>query len=122
MRDNSGGRISAGERVLQLFTPEEITPTRFQFRVTPATRALAIATDDFTPWQKSFDEAFRTGEPYTQGFPIEGTDEDVNKVGQRYFGSVVVITNALAFSTADMFVAGFIGRIDAVSLDGQLEL
>jgi hypothetical protein len=119
MRGNSGGRISAGERLLQLFTPKEITPSRFQFRVTSATRALAAATDAFVKWRESFGVAFRTGEPYTQGFPIEGTDEDANKVGQRYFGPVVIITDALAFSTADMVVAGFldheIGRVICTS-------
>jgi Peptidase family S41 len=108
MRENSGGYIAAGERVLQLFTSQRITPTRFQFRVTPATRVMARNTDLFRTWNKSFDEAFGTGEPYTQGYPIEGADDDANKVGQQYFGPVVVVTDALAFSTADMFVAGFV--------------
>jgi hypothetical protein len=68
---------------------------------------MVNATDEFKVWRKSFDEAFKTGEPYSQGYPIEGTDDDANQVGQRYFGPVVLITDALAFSTADMFAAGF---------------
>jgi hypothetical protein len=76
---------------------------------------MVNATNDFTVWRRSFDESFATGEPYTRGFPIEGTDEDANKVGQRYFGPTVIVTDALAFSTADVFVAGFvdheIGRV-----------
>lgn len=115
MRGNVGGYIAAGERVLQLFTPERITPTRCQFRVTPATRAMVDAVDEFQPWRQSVAEAFATGEPYSQGYPIEGTDEDANRVGQRYFGPVVLISDALAFSTADVFAAGFmdheIGRL-----------
>jgi peptidase S41-like protein len=115
MRGNSGGRITAGERVLQLFSPERVTPTRFQFRVTPATMDMVRATPEFGRWRRSFEEAFATGEPYTQGFPIEGTDDDVNTMGQVYFGPVVLISDALAFSTADMFAAGFldheIGRV-----------
>src|ERR1044072_1477600 len=83
-------------------------PSRFQFRVTSATRAMVKATKSFDAWRHSFEESFATGEPFTKGFPIEGTDGDANKVGQRYFGPVVVVTDPLAFSTADMFVAGFI--------------
>jgi hypothetical protein len=115
MRDNSGGYIAAGEHVLQLFTPRRFTPTRFQFRVTAATQAMVTSTDQFQAWVRSFSEAVETGEPYSQGYPIEGTDEDFNQIGQRYFGPVVLISNALAFSTADMFAAGFsdheIGRV-----------
>ena len=108
MRDNTGGDVAAGEHVLQLFTPRRFTPTRFQFRVTPATKAMVTSTDQFQAWIRSFGEAFETGEPYSQGYPIQGTDEDFNQVGQRYFGPVVLVSNALAFSTADMFAAGFI--------------
>lgn len=108
IRGNSGGWIAAGERLLQLFTPNTIVPTRFQFRVTEGTRRLMSVTSYFNQWTKSMEEAHLTGEEYTQGFPIEGTDADANQVGQRYFGPVLIITDALSFSTADMFTAGFI--------------
>jgi hypothetical protein len=108
MRGNAGGNITAGERLLQLFTPRRITPSRFQFRVTPATRAMVSGSDNLNVWKKSFEEAFATGEPYSQGYPIEGIDDEANEVGQKYFGPVVLITDALAYSTADMFAAGFI--------------
>jgi len=108
MRGNSGGYIAAGERLLQLFTPQRVTPTRFEFRVTPAIRAMANATDEFQTWRPSIEEAFTSGEPYSQGYPMEGTDDDANQVGQKYFGPVVLISDALAFSTADIFAAGFI--------------
>ena len=108
MRGNAGGQITAGERLLQLFTPRRIVPTRFQFRVNSRTRRMVSAWSYFERWKQSFDEALITGEPFSQGFPIEGTDDDVNRIGQRYFGPVVVITDALALSTADMFAAGFI--------------
>ena len=47
IRRNSGGNISAGERLLQLFTPKEIIPTRFQFRVTKGTLHMMSATSYF---------------------------------------------------------------------------
>ena len=33
--------------------------------------------------------------------------DECNAIGQRYFGPVVLITNALCYSTTDIFVAGF---------------
>jgi Peptidase family S41 len=108
LRGNGGGYITAGERVLQLFTPKWITRLRFQFRVTAATRSMVKLTNELSNWQQSCEDAFATGEPYSQGYPVEGCDKDANWVGQTYFGPVVIITDALAFSTADMFVAGFI--------------
>lgn len=108
MRGNTGGYIAAGERILQLFSPTPIVPARFQFRVTDLTRAMADATDYFIRWRPSFAEAFSTGEDYTRGIPIEGSDADYNQVGRKYSGPVVLISDALAFSTADMFAAGFI--------------
>lgn len=108
IRGNSGGYIAAGERLLQLLTPKRITPTRFQFGVSPGTRKLMNASDYFDQWRNSMEEAHQTGEEFTQGYPIEGTDDDANQIGQKFFGSVVVVTDALALSTADMFTAGFI--------------
>ncbi len=108
MRGNSGGYIAAGERLLQLLTPRTITPTRFQFRATQTIRRMMTASSHFDRWKQSIDEALRTGEAFSQGYPIQGTDADANQLGQYYFGPVVLVTDALAFSTADMFAAGFI--------------
>ncbi|MDM0071635.1 S41 family peptidase [Variovorax sp. J31P207] len=108
IRGNTGGYIAAGERVLQLLSAQPVVPTRFQFRVTDLTRAMVDASDRFIKWRPSFVEAYRTGEAYTRGIPIEGEDADYNKVGRKYSGPVILISDALAFSTADMFAAGFI--------------
>jgi hypothetical protein len=108
LRGNSGGYIAAGERILQLFTPNQITPSRFQFRVTPAVQSMVKQWDEFKTWTPSVGQANLTGEPYSQGYSIEGTDVDANQLGQHYFGPVVLIGDALAFSTADIFTAGFI--------------
>jgi Peptidase family S41 len=108
MRGNTGGYIAAGERVLQLFSPTPIVTARFQFRVTNLTRAMASLSDEFIGWRASLAEAFATGEDYTRGIPIEGDDADYNKVGRQYPGPVVLVSDALAFSTADVFAAGFI--------------
>ncbi|WP_332859890.1 S41 family peptidase [Janthinobacterium svalbardensis] len=108
IRGNTGGYIAAGERLLQLFSAQPIVPARFQFRITDATRAMAAASDEFIRWRPSFLEAFGTGEEYTRGIPIEGDDPDYNQVGRKYLGPMVLLSDALAFSTADIFAAGCI--------------
>src|SRR6202000_374988 len=103
IRGNTGGYIDAGERLPQLLTPHRIVPARLQFRVNAASARTVLTMPNFKRWARSLAEAGRTGEPFSQGFPIEGTDDDANQIGQRYFGPVVVVTDALAFSTADIF-------------------
>lgn len=51
-------------------------------------------------------QAVQIGAPYSQGFPIT-TTEKANEIGQRYCGPVVLITDALCYSTTDIFAAGF---------------
>ena len=43
LRDNPGGFIWAAERMLQLFTPSQVTPTKFALRATPLTTEMAAA-------------------------------------------------------------------------------
>lgn len=106
VRGNGGGIILAGERLLQLFTPKRITPERFDFINSPLTRALVDKYDDLKQWASSIDQAVATGATYSQGFPLTPEDS-ANAVGQRYQGPVVLITNALIYSTTDIFSAGF---------------
>jgi hypothetical protein len=122
MRGNSGGYIAAGERVLQLFSATPIVPARFEFRATDLTRAMANLSDEFSRWRPSFAEAFTTGEDYTRGIPIEGDDADYNKIGRKYPGPIVLVSDALAFSTADIFAAGFIdnGLGKVICTDGNM--
>ena len=47
-----------------------------------------------------------TGEIYSQGFSIAPADE-YNRLGQRYQGPVVLITDPLCYSATDIFSAGF---------------
>jgi hypothetical protein len=47
-----------------------------------------------------------TGATYSTGFPLN-SQESCNDIGQKYYGPVVLITDALSYSTTDMFAAGF---------------
>jgi C-terminal processing protease CtpA/Prc len=106
VRGNSGGLIWAGERLLQLLTPRTIEPCRLQFINTPANLQLCEHVADLRSWYPSLARALETGAAFSAGFPIT-PPERCNDIGQRYYGPVVLITDARCYSTTDIFAAGF---------------
>ena len=109
VRSNPGGRIRAGERLLQLFTPRRIKPELFEFLNTPLNLEIcrsAPKTWGLEKWADSIKESVLTGATYSSGFPLN-SEESCNDIGQKYYGPVVLITDALSYSTTDMFAAGF---------------
>ncbi len=109
VRGNGGGRIRAGERLLQLFTPRRIKPELFEFLNTPLNLdvcRLAPKSWQLDQWAESIAESVVTGSTYSSGFPLN-SEESCNDIGQTYYGPVVLITDALSYSTTDMFAAGF---------------
>ncbi|HEX6944204.1 MAG TPA: S41 family peptidase [Gemmatimonadaceae bacterium] len=112
VRGNGGGVIHSGEFLLQLLTPNEIEPEPVQFINSSTNLKLCEANGptsqfaDLTPWRDSMKLALRTGATFSAGFPLS-PKEGCNAVGQRYFGPVVLITDALCYSTTDIFAAGF---------------
>lgn len=122
VRGNGGGLIYAGERLLQVLTPRRIEPERAQFINTPLNREICALNRggelQLGPWERSIAQAVETGAQYSLGFPI--TDpESANNVGQRYQGPVVLVTDALCYSTTDLFAAGFqdhaVGKIIGIN-------
>jgi Peptidase family S41 len=108
VRGNGGGIIAAGELLLQLFTPRKVEPERLHFINTPVTFEVTRAGSGFEAWHDSIGEAVETGTPFSDGLPLaERYAELCNSVGQRYYGPVVLITDALCYSTTDIFSAGF---------------
>lgn len=119
VRENGGGHIYASEGLLQLLTPHAIEPEPTQFINTALNlrmcrRHLSEQTIDLSPWIPSMEQALLTGSVYSAAVPITPA-EFCNAIGQRYFGPVVLITDALCYSATDIFAAGFqdhgIGRI-----------
>jgi C-terminal processing protease CtpA/Prc len=109
VRSNGGGKIRAGERLLQLFTPRRIKPELFEFLNTPLNLEicrLAPKSWFLSQWADSIAEAVVTGATYSSGYPLN-SEESCNDIGQVYHGPVVLITDALSYSTTDMFAAGF---------------
>jgi Peptidase family S41 len=110
IRNNPGGLIYAAERLLQLFTPNPVLPTKFALRSTPVIAEMARAQfnrDELGPWSSSLDSAQNTGEPFSSHLPITPV-ERCNDLGQRYGGPIVVVADANTYSSGDLFAAGVV--------------
>jgi len=108
-RGNPGGKIRAGERLLQLMTPRRIKPELFEFINTPLNLEICRNAPEgweLSKWADSIADAVQTGAIYSSGFPFN-SEESCNDSGQVYYGPVILITDALSYSTTDMFAAGF---------------
>jgi C-terminal processing protease CtpA/Prc len=109
VRGNPGGKIRAGERLLQLFTPRRIIPELFEFINTPLNLEICRRAPkhwELSRWADSMADAVQTGAIYSSGFPFN-SEESCNDIGQVYHGPVILIIDALSYSTTDMFAAGF---------------
>jgi hypothetical protein len=106
VRGNGGGLIYFGERMLQLLTPRPIDPARFSFLNSARTQALTTRHPFIRPWRNSIAQWVETGAEYSQGLPLLPLSR-YNDIGQKYQGPVVLITDALCYSTTDIFAAGF---------------
>ena len=106
LRGSEKGFIQTGEQLLQLFTPDKIEPLRFQFRMTPLIERLVRTCPALQGWRDAVETAGRCGEEYSRGRPLTPPDE-ANRMGRRYRGPVVLLVDALTYSTAEMVAAGF---------------
>jgi C-terminal processing protease CtpA/Prc len=106
VRGNGGGNINAGEQILQLLTPRQIKPELFEMINTPLNLKISRVDRELRIWKDSLKEAALTGASYSHGFPVT-SEKSCNEIGQIYYGPVVLITDALCYSTTDMFAAGF---------------
>jgi C-terminal processing protease CtpA/Prc len=105
VRGNGGGLIHAGERLLQLLTPKRVEPCRFHFLNSTRTEQISRRRA-FNGWNGSIAQAVETGAEYSQGLSLLPAAA-YNDVGQKYQGPVVLVTDALCYSTTDIFAAGF---------------
>jgi hypothetical protein len=114
VRNNGGGNILAGERLLQVLTPRPIEPERFYFINSPLTLRICETQPSLANWKESIAQAVETGAAFSDGFPLLPV-EAYNNIGQKYQGPVALVTDARCYSTTDIFSAGFqdhgIGKI-----------
>ncbi|MFJ6617792.1 hypothetical protein ACIQOW_09515 [Kitasatospora sp. NPDC091335] len=93
-------------------------PVRFSLPTTRAALALVRADPALRRWTDSIHDAVETGEPYSQAFPL--TDPEAVTAGlPHYTGPKVLIVDALTYSAADVFAAGFADNgADSGAADG----
>ena len=106
LRDNGGGQIPAGERLLQLLSPQAIAPHRFELLVTPAATDLCRREPSLQQWVDSLEQGAEIGALYSRGLPITEPPAETGDT-QVFDRPVVLIVNALSYSTTDLFTAGF---------------
>jgi hypothetical protein len=109
VRGNGGGRIRAGERLLQLLTPRTIEPELFEFINTSLNLSICRQAPthwNLRRWIGSIAESIATAATYSAGFPLN-SKQSCNDIGQVYYGPVLLVTDALSYSTTDIFAAGF---------------
>ncbi len=124
VRGNGGGLITAGEKLLQVLTDDKdkkIEPERFHFINTPLMLRLCKRNAWLNKWAPSIASSIETGAIYSQGFPLIPDNEPQPPKPEKYFKDIVLITDALCYSTTDIFAAGFkdnkIGKI--LGVDGN---
>ncbi|MGA4843986.1 S41 family peptidase [Streptomyces sp. G45] len=106
VRGNPGGHVPAAESALQVLSGTPVTPVSFSLSTNRAALALARANPGLRAWTSSIRAAVETGEVYSQGFPL--TDPEAIAAGlPRHTGPKVLIVDALSYSAADVFAAGF---------------
>ncbi|MBI3270365.1 MAG: peptidase S41 [Planctomycetes bacterium] len=106
VRGNGGGNILCAEKLLQVLTPRPVEPTLLSFVNSPLTLQVCRQNEFVAAWAPSISQSVETGEGYSRGFPILPAEE-YNRLGQRYQGPVVLITDPLCYSATDIFAAGF---------------
>lgn len=109
IRDNPGGVVEAGERLLQFFSSKTIEPARLQFRNSAAVLNLCKKAKTFLqlrPYAESVNRAVESGAVFSIALPLTSPAIS-NSVGKVYHGNVVLITSSRSYSTADFFAAGF---------------
>ena len=110
LRGNPGGLIWAAERLLQLFSPNPVEPSRFSMLATDLSRSMAEARQNrgrLAAWRRSLNSAVVSGELYSRAVPLT-PPERCNDIGQKYPGPVVGVVDANTYSAGDLFAAGLV--------------
>jgi hypothetical protein len=114
VRDNPGGLMAAAERMLQFFSDRPIQPVRMEFLATEANLKLCQSQTPANPnmaenlsrWIPSLSRARQTGSVWSNAYPMTNPNE-IRSAERIYHGPVLLITSALSYSAADIFIAGF---------------
>lgn len=104
VRENPGGLIPSGQKLIRLLTDRDISPATIAFRATRATRSLTRVAQ-FAEYHGSLVLQQATADAFSQAFPI--TEYYAGAPDYRYPGRTALIIDALCYSTTDFFAADF---------------
>lgn len=119
IRSNPGGEVAAAEGILRALAPGPIQPLPFQFMATDLVDDLVgsttpAAVKDLSSWRQLVRPALDNGSQFSRFAPLTDPDR-ANATGRLYAGPVLLLTNAVTYSSGDIFAAGFqdnaIGRV-----------
>lgn len=106
LRGCEDGVVPTAEQLLQLFTGRKIEPQPFQFRVTELVLQLVRNCPALSEWREAVEGAARDDLSHSGWRPLTSA-ERANGVGRKYGGPVVLVVDALTYSSAEMLAAGF---------------
>jgi hypothetical protein len=119
IRRNPGGNAVMAELCLQTLTARRIDSEPLQLICTPLNLNICRHDNRFADWLPSMEQAVESGAVFSAGIPPT-PPELLDTVPQAYIGPVVLVTDALVYSAADRFAAGFqdngVGRVLGVDL------
>jgi hypothetical protein len=105
LRENGGGSIRLAESLVQLFTPNNVTPQGFKLLNTPVNHFIyEKGSQSDAVFGSALTRADELGSRYTDP-QIITSREVANALGQSYFKPVAVLTNSDCYSACDMFTA-----------------
>ena len=68
---------------------------------------MIASSSNYSAWAATVQQGRRLGAEHSTTFPIEDDESAYNRIGRVYPGPSILVVDALTFSTADMFTAGF---------------
>lgn len=104
LRDNGGGIIRLGEKIVQLFTPKKVQPLNFLLKTSNANLHYLENVQMEPAFKDVLKEAISAGADYTKAVPLNN-ESQLNNIGQIYDMPVAIFTNANCYSTCDMLSA-----------------
>lgn len=104
LRDNTGGQIPLAEKIIQLLTPNEVTPINYILKNSETNYIYMTKSDIEDPFTELLKIARNLGTPFTSSYPIS-VKEEINDLGQAYFKPVAVFVNSKCYSACEVFAA-----------------
>lgn len=104
LRSNGGGQIPFAEKIIQLLTPNEITPINYILKNSETNYIYMTKSDIEDPFTELLKIARNLGQPFTGTYPIS-VKAEINDLGQAYFKPVAVFVNSKCYSACEVFAA-----------------